>query len=106
MRFLKVFIAGIVLLVGIVLWIFSSVGEARANVDTLCNTTRYGEPWPLVEQRGRERGLTFEKVSSSRAKGEQHRTWTDAMGRRFGCTITLDERGRVIEKHASELPLD
>ena len=104
MRFLYVFIGGLLVLIGAVAWIFWSIDDARESTYALCNATRIGEPVTHVADRAQERGLALEKISGSK-QPEEHAAVAEAMRRRFGCTVVVKD-GRVIDKRFGELPAE
>jgi hypothetical protein len=103
MRFLKVMVAAVALLAGIVAWIVSTLHDARSAVHTLCTTTRTGEPVPQLEARVKQAGLSLEPVSAPGAVPEELRVTRSALGRHFGCVFEIRDR-RVQATRFGELP--
>lgn len=103
MRFLWIFIAGVVLVIGVVLYIQTRTSRAHDRVHALCNTTRTGEPWAQVQARAKRDGFSFVRTSGPNMPLEEQQTVAEALGRRFGCTVVIGD-GRVVTTRFGELP--
>lgn len=104
MKYLRFGTIGIVVLLGVGLWVRSSLVEERDAFLAFCNATRRGEPFPLVLQRAQAKQWTFVRANPSTAKEPEYLATVDVMGYRLGCRVTLGKDGRVLEAKASELP--
>jgi hypothetical protein len=103
MRFLQLFIAGLVLVIAPGVWLLTSLSGAEKTAAGYCNTTRFGEPLPSAVARAKERGMSFERTSAPGKTPEQHLAVSTFLGRRYGCAVDVVD-GRVHATRFGALP--
>lgn len=103
MRYLRLFLLGVIPLVAVGLWVRSRLVDETEAVRHFCRATRAGEPWTQVRARAEPLGLEFVRANATAAKTEEYLAWVDSFGYRFGCTVVVVD-GRVVTTRDGELP--
>ena len=103
MKWFQIFAGALLLIVLAGFYIQSKTGQVHDTVYGLCATTRTGEPFGHVQERAKERELTFTKVSAPGRVPEEHRAALEGWGERYGCTVRVKD-GRVVDTTFGALP--
>ena len=103
MRYMRLFLLGVIPVLAVGLWIRSKLIEETEAVRHFCSATRPGEPWAQVQARAAKLELEFVRANASGAKSEEYLAWIDSFGYRYGCRVTI-EAGHVVSAKGAELP--
>ena len=103
MKWLVLFLIGVVPLLYGGYYIISSRDEMVENLKHFCGATHAGEPWPHVLERARKADLEFLRANASTEKVEEWMAKKESFGKRWGCRVFV-QKGLVTETRTGELP--
>lgn len=103
MRYLRLFLLGVIPVLAAGWWIRSKLVAETEAVRHFCGATRAGEPWAQVQARARPLGLEFVRANRSGGTSEEFLAWVESAGYRYGCTVVVVD-GRVVSTRGGELP--
>jgi hypothetical protein len=104
-KYMKLFLLGVVPIVWGAFHIISSREEMVESVKRFCGATHAGEPWTHVLDRAKKAELEFQRANASTEKTEEWLAAKQAFSQRYGCRVMV-AKGLVTDTRTGELPAE
>lgn len=105
MKYLWIFLLGVVPIGYGAIHVISSREEMVENIKRFCQATHAGEPWPHVLERAKKAELEFQRANASTEKQEEWLAAQQSFSQRYGCRVVV-VKGLVTDTRVGELPAE
>jgi hypothetical protein len=102
-KYLKLFIFGVLPMIVGAIYMYQQQQDVMSSVRGFCGATHTGQPWSVAQDRAKKADLDIVRGNATTEKIEEWLVQRQSFSMRWGCRVTVDKKGTVLEAKAAEM---